>query len=91
MTVSNIFASPNIALRIGSSFLVVAVLPLLLISLLTYHHSEQVLNEEVMARLQAVTTNKVHQIELFFSEEQQHLSLLKQHPDIQSKPYPRQG
>jgi len=82
MTVSNIFASPNIALRIGISFLVVAVLPLLLISLLTYQHSEQVLNEEVMARLQAVTTNKVHQVELFFSEEQQHLSLLKQHPDI---------
>ena len=71
MHVEKIIKIPNIAMRIGISFLVVALLPLLIVSLLTFYHSEQILNDEVMARLSAITDSKAHQIELFFSEEQE--------------------
>jgi len=82
MNVGRIIIIPNIAWRIGISFLVVALLPLLIVSLITFYHSEQILNDEVMARLSAITDSKAHQIEFFFSEEQEHLSLLSRNPDI---------
>jgi len=82
MHVGKIIKIPNIAMRIGISFLVVALLPLLIVSLRAFYLSEQILNDEVMARLSAITDSKAHQIELFFSEEQEHISLLGRNPDI---------
>ncbi len=74
----------RIASRLLWGFLLVALLPLLIITSLTYLISDQALRSSVATRLQQIADSKVNKVETYARERQNDVSILAVNPVIVS-------
>jgi signal transduction histidine kinase len=72
----------TIATRLLWSFLVIALVPLSIVTYLTYTISEQSLRQEVTNNLRAIADSKANQIETYARERQRNVTALARMPSI---------
>ena len=72
----------TIATRLLWSFLVIALVPLSIVTYLTYTISDQSLREEVTNSLRAIADSKANQIETYARERQHNVTALARMPGI---------
>jgi signal transduction histidine kinase/HAMP domain-containing protein len=72
----------TIATRLLCAFLVIALVPLSIVTYLTYTISEQSLRHEVANNLRAIADSKAHQIETYARERQQDVTVLARMPTL---------
>ena len=70
----------TIATRLLCAFLVIALVPLSIVTYLTYTISDQSLRHEVGNNLQSIADSKAHQIETYARERQQDVTVLARLP-----------
>ena len=72
----------TIATRLLCAFLVIALVPLSIVTYLTYTISDQSLRHEVANNLQSIADSKAHQIETYARERQQDVTVLARMPTL---------
>ena len=72
----------TIATRLLCAFLVIALVPLSIVTYLTYTISDQSLRHEVANNLQSIADSKAHQIETYARERQRNITALARMPTI---------
>jgi signal transduction histidine kinase/DNA-binding response OmpR family regulator len=72
----------TIATRLLCAFLVIALVPLSIVTYLTYTISDQSLRHEVTNNLRAIADSKAHQIETYARERQQDVTVLARMPSL---------
>ena len=78
----HLFKRMTIATRLLWAFLVMALVPLGIVTYLTYTISEQSLRQEVTNNLRAIADSKANQIETYARERQRNVTALAHMPGI---------
>ena len=75
-SITHLFKRMTIATRLLWAFLVMALVPLGIVTYLTYTISEQSLRQEVTNNLRAIADSKANQIETYARERQRNVTAL---------------
>lgn len=79
---TNIFRNPNLATRLLFWFGLVGLLPLTVVTIISYVISSQSLTDQVTTALEVIAESKANQIELYASERQKDVSVLSRQPIV---------